>query len=156
MYDTLQAPYGGTCVTTKAGMGGFTAGISTYLATGAQAYCINGKAYSKAAITATATPTTDKRTGVAFVGLTAGKKCVFVFSLNAAGTTGVSQGPLTTGAVPEFPTLPDTEAPFGYLVVTAGATTVGSWTFGTSLWDATGVTVAAQDVMMLPARPQSA
>lgn len=163
MYDTLQAPFGGNFCATKAAIGGFTTGISTYLAVNAQVYAINGKAYAKAAITATASPTTDINTGVAFLGLTASKGSVFVFALNAAGTVGVAQGSIdsldASGAFinpPQFPRLPDTWTAFAYLVVKAGATTVGSWIFGVGLWDATGVTVAAQDVLMLPARPQVA
>lgn len=162
MYDTLAAPFGGNFVTTKAAIGGFTAGISTYLAVNAQVYAINGKAYAKAAITASASPTTDINTGIAFVPVTANKGSVFVFALNAAGTVGVAQGSVETmesGAFinpPQFPRLPDTWTAFGYLVVKGASTVVGNWIFGVGLWDATGITVAAQDVLMLPARPQVA
>ena len=131
MYDTLQAPFGGTFVATKAGLTGISGAATTY-STGAaaQEYCINGKAYSKAQVSGGTTPTTDKITGAAFKGLVAGKKSVFVFTLNAAGTVGVAQGSVEAIDTPQFPTLPDTEAPFAYVIVTAGSTTVGTWTFG--------------------------
>jgi hypothetical protein len=44
--------------------------------------------------------------------------------------------------------------PFAYqLVQTAG--TSSAWTFGTSNWNATGVTDAIVDISVLPDRPQA-
>ena len=88
-------------------------------------------------------------------------------SATAATAIKVVQGPLealdgaTGGATalfinaPQFPTPPDTRCAFGYTVV-KNASTGANWTFGTSNWNATGITLAHQDLMTLPGRPQVA
>lgn len=149
-------------VTTKAGLTGLSGAATTYSTGAAILSAINGKAYSKATVTGGTTPTTDGITGAAFVGLTAGYGSVFVWGVNSAGTVSVCQGSVEkldvlgafATAAPTFPPIPDTVAPFGYSVIKAGSTTSGTWTFGSSNWNATGITISAQDVLELPDRPQ--
>lgn len=113
------------------------------------------------------TPTTDATTGAAFVAMTENKACAFVFGVNAAGTLVASQGPITateTGITttvgafklaPQFPALPDDFCPIAYTLVRT-APDAADWTFGTSNWGASGVTVSAFiDVSELPERPQT-
>lgn len=163
-YPTLAAPFGGNLVTTKAGLTGISGAATTY-STGSSAilFSVNGKAYSKSQVSGGTTPTTDGNTAAAFLGLTANKGCVFVWALNKDGTVGVFQGTIEAldasgGFInpPQFPRVPDTYTPFAYVVIKAGSTTSGTWTFSGSNWNATGITVAVQDVMMLPSRPQIA
>ena len=108
---------GSTFCTSKATLAAGT--TSTLSSTGTMHFCIEGKAYSKAALSNTATPTTDVTTGAAFVPLTASKGCAFVVGYNAAGTLLCAQGAvvdLTTEAggananfltPPQFPSLPE-------------------------------------------------
>lgn len=134
---------------------------TTYSTTGTTLYCIDGKAYSKGAVTNGATPTTDANTGEAFTPVKKNEGSVFVFGFNPAGDVKVMQGTiraLDAGGQftesPEFPVIPADVCPFGYLVIKCGAT-ASNWTFGTSNQaGATGVTYARQDVMTLPKRPQ--
>ena len=41
----------------------------------------------------------------------------------------------------DFPDIPATEVPFAYHTPKAGTTVSGTWTFGSSNWNATGMTV---------------
>ena len=159
--DALQQTPLSLC-TVKAGLAAGT--TTTYSTTGATVYAIKGKAYSKAAATNAATPTTDHTTGTAFVPVAANQGSVFVFSYDASGSVRVSQGQVRSlddaGNFihsPQFPAIPDTDCPFGYLIVKAGATAVGNWVFGTNnLSGVTGLTYSFVDVMTLPDRPQVA
>lgn len=134
---------------------------TTYSTTGTTVYSIQGKAYSKAAVTNGATPTTDVNTGNAFVPVKPNEGSVFVFCYDASGTVRVAQGGvkgLDAGGgfveAPDFPAIPETVCPFAYLIIQAGAS-ASNWTFGTSNQSgATGVTYTRQDVITLPARPQ--
>lgn len=141
---------------------------TTYSTTGATVYSINGKAYSVAAATNAATPTTDATTGAAFTAQAIGTGCVYVVGYNAAGTIKVAQGEIVTLAadgsfadVPDFPSLPDDFCPFAYQLVrlapaTATTPAVATWTFGTNNQaSVTGVTFARQDVFTLPTAPQA-
>ncbi len=130
-------------------------------------YSIDGKLYQKAAVTDGTTPTTDLNTGAAFTALAADEGCVFVWTLNAAGTVQVAQGPIEKvngdtdefqatpagpDSAPEYPYLPDSVCPFAYQIIqTAG--TSSAWTFGSSNWNATGVTDIIVNVASLPVRP---
>lgn len=138
------------------------AGTTTTLSTtGTTLYCIKGKAYSKAALTNQATPTTDAATGSAFVAVGANYGCVFVVGFDSSGNLKVSQGPLQALDVngsfilaPQFGPVPDTVCPIGYIVIKVGSTG-SNWTFGSSnLSGATGLTYTFVDVMTLPDRPQ--
>jgi len=146
---------------------GFTAGTTTTISTTATVpFCINGKAYSKTAITNGATPTTDGANALAFRPVPANSGSVFVACFDATGAVKVCQGEVTnldpasglfTNA-PEFPLIPDTLTPFGYLVVKCASTYVATttgWVFGThNLSSVTGVTYTFVDIMAIPNRPQ--
>jgi hypothetical protein len=141
---------------------------TTYSTTGTTQYSINGKAFSKAAVTNGATPTTDVNTGASFVPVTASKGSVFVIGYNAAGTVKVAQGeivnltPEADGAnasfveAPEFPSLPDDFCPIAYILTKVGASG-SSWTFGSSnlAGPPSNVKHIIQDVTTLPGRPQT-
>jgi hypothetical protein len=133
-------------------------------------YAIRSKLYTKATVTNGATPTVDIADGLAFTPLAfpgsatvGGQGSVFVFGYDAGGTVRVAQGDVVTLDVlgnfvnlPQFPVLPDTVCPFGYLLVRLGPTAVANWVFGTNnLSGVTGVTYAFQDVTTLPDRPQA-
>lgn len=128
------------------------------------AYSINGKAYSKATVSGGTAPATDAN-GDAFTALAADQACAFLWMVNAAGTVGVVQGPVVSidgetddfkddGGRPEFPSVPSGWVPFAYsLHQTSGASS--AWTFGTSNWNATGLTDVMVDISVLPDRPQA-
>jgi hypothetical protein len=158
MADTLtQVPL--TLTTSYAGLAAGT--TTTYTTANAVNYAIGGIAYTKAAATNAATPTTDATTGAAFLPVTANQGSVFVFGYDAAGNLKVSQGQVQAldaqgnfNLSPQFPSIPDNVAPFGYLVLKAGATLSGSWTFGSSnLSSVTGATYSFKNLMTMPARP---
>jgi len=124
-------------------------------------FAINGKLYTKTAITDGVTPTTDYNTAAAFLPLSADKACCFVWSLNGSGAMKVMQGSIVDvdGDTdrpklqrPPFPDIPDDVCPIAYQIVqTAGNSS--AWTFGSSNWNATGVTDAIVNVATLPRRP---
>lgn len=158
--DTLQqAPL--TMCTTKVTLA--AGSNSTLSSTGTVYYCIRGKAYSHAALSSTATPTTDATTAAAFVPIVTNYGAVIVIGFNAAGTLKAAQGPVqaldTSGSFivsPQFPSLPDDFCPIGYEVIKAGSTaSAAGWVFGTNNQaSVTGITYTLVDVMTLPDRPQ--
>ena len=133
-------------------------------------YAIKGKAYTKAAVTDGASPTTDGNTGELFESLSCvasgseylGEGCVMVWALNAAGAVSVYQsnvkaldcdGNFVVAA--EFPSIPDSVCPFAYQVIKAEASVITNWMFGTDGWnDLNAPTVV--DILVLPDTPQSA
>lgn len=157
MDNLAQIPL--TLCTMKAGLAAGT--TTTYSTTGTTLYCIKGRAYSKGAVTNGATPTTDAATGVAFLPVAANQGSVFVFCYDSGGNIKVVQGQVQALDVggkfvltPQFPGIPDTLCPFGWLVATAGSTAVGNWVFGTNnLSGVTGLTYSFSDCMTLPDRP---
>ncbi len=165
MNDNLGSPTGGTFTPTYVAITAVTAtATATFTATpvgtaAAISYCIKGKAYTKATITTTSPGTTDAITSAAFVALAANQGCVVVLGLDSGGNIKAAQGTVATMAGgsfvtrSEFPVLPDTIAPFAYIVCANGATG-SAWTFGTSNWNATGMTATPVSVMCLPSRPQ--
>lgn len=160
----LRKHYGQTINLVNAGLTSGT--TSTYSTTAGTSHCING-IYGTSLTTQTnaATPTTDVVTGTTFVGIKVNQGSVFVFGVNAAGAIKVAQGTVettqtgvttTAGAfinAPQFPNLPDDFCPIGYVLVRV-APSGSTWTFGSSNWNATGVTAAFDNVCMLPDRPQ--
>lgn len=140
---------------------GTTTTIST---TGTTTFAIKGKAYTKAAITNGATPTTDAATGGAFTGITANQGTIVVIGLDKDGNVKAMQGSVESLDVggsfvraPQFPIIPDTVCPIGYIVLKGGSTLSGTWTFGSSnLSSVTGMTYTFVDVITLPERPQVA
>lgn len=156
-----------TMTTMKATLAAGT--TTTYSTTGTTLFSIQGKAYSKAAVTNGATPTTDATTGSAFAALAIGTGSVFVYGYDSGGNIKVSQGEVVTLDAagnfidaPNFPAIPDTMCPFAYQLIqlapaTATTPAVATWTFGTNNQaSVTGVTYTRVDVMTLPTRPQAA
>ncbi len=133
--------------------------------TGTTTYAIRGKAYSKAAMTNAATPTTDAATGLAFNPVPANNGCAFLIGFNAAGALLAVQGdvvPLNPvdGSFASAPPLggpPLDFCPIGYLIIKAGSTASSSpgWLFGSSnMSGVTGITYTFADLMGIPDRPQ--
>lgn len=156
--DNLQA-IPGTFATTKAGL---AVGTTTTMTTAnASLYCIKGKAYSAAAASNAATPTTDSNTGAAFLPIAVNKAGVFVICLDTGGALKVVQGAIVDytddgvfKVAPQFPVVPDTLCPIGYELVKV-ISTGSTWTFGSSNQASqTGITKVLVDVMTLPDRPQ--
>lgn len=122
-------------------------------------YVIGGKIAAKAAVTDGTTPTTGGVSAAAIT-LTANKARCVVWCLIAGGTVKCLEGPIVDWngtefqVPPTFPDIPDAYVPFAYHIIKAGSTTVGTWTFGSSNWNATGVTHAIVNVAVLPSRPQ--
>lgn len=166
-----------------AGKAGVTMGTTTTVTIGsAVGFCINGKAYATtAASNAAVTSFYDPNTGAAPKALSAGYGCIFVACAVSTGTVATlrfvqseivplipitSATDYTTSAFvdpPEFPAIPDGMCPIGYFVVKAGTnyTSGGTFVFGTTSVAtgaqnsaATAYSVSAQDVMVLPNRPQ--
>lgn len=127
-------------------------------------FSIGGKMYSKSGTNVdAATPTTDYNTGAAFTGLvgttTTGQGCIFVWAYNSSGTVKAMQGPIEDVDAagnfvmyPEFPPVPDDVCPFAYSVSKYYGT-AGTFTFGTSNWNASGHTHTIVNVACLPDRP---
>lgn len=136
---------------------------STLTTTGVTQYKIRGKSYSKAALTNQATPTLDATTGIAFVPFGPNQGTVVVVGFDSGGNLKAAQGTIRpldqSGAflhAPEFPAIPQTMCPIGYIILKAGAT-ASAFTFGTSnLSGVTGLTYTFVDVGTLPERPQVA
>jgi len=146
---------------------------TTVGSTGTMHYAIRGKAYTLAALSSTATPTTDWATGAAFTALAKNNGTVFLFGVDSTGTLRVVQGTVVPldGIVssnkfinaPQFGGLGPSGSgstdndfcPIAYMTV-ANGTTGSNWTFGTSNWNATGITTAIQNVIGMPDRPQTA
>ena len=176
--DALQTPPLTLCVSkaTLAASGAAT----TWSTTGATLYAIKGKAYTTSAASSAASPTSDAALGTTFASntLAANQGTVFVWCYDGSSTTAATAIKVCQGSeealdasgnflkapdfpgipdtlAPDFPGLSDTLAPFAYTVVKNGSTG-SAWTFGTSNWNATGITLAHQDVMTLPGRPQVA
>lgn len=136
---------------------------TTITSTGTIHYMIRGKTATKAALSNTATPTTDATTGAAFLPISANQGTVVVIGLDASGNVKASQGEIkaldASGAfvnVPNFPGLPETMCPIGYILLKGGSTLVGTFTFGSSnLSSVTGMTYTFVSVGQLPDRPQA-
>lgn len=153
----LTAQFGNATIL---GVAGTTLNLSV-----ATTYSIRGKMYSKAISNTEATPTTDLITGAAFLPVNDLKASLFVLCLDSSGNIKAAQSKvLDTDAAGnvigafEFPVLPDTVCPIGYLVVKAStlyvATSTG-WLFGThNTTGVTGITYTFTNVSTLPDRPQ--
>ena len=170
--DNLALPSLTLCISKATLAAGTT---TTFTTTGATLYSIRGKAYTTSAATNAATPTTDAATGAAFVAVPLGSGSVFVFCYDGTSTTAataikVVQGSIealstgTDGAAattvfnraPQFPGIPDTLCPFGYMVVKVGSSGT-AFTFGTSnLAAVSNVGKAFQDLVTMPDRLQVA
>lgn len=158
--DTLQFAPVTQCAYKATVAAGTTSTLSN---TGTIYYSIRGKAYSRAALSNTATPTTDATTGLAFVPITTNMGALIAIGVNAAGTLRASQGGLQALDVagnfivsPQFPALPDDFCIIAYEIIKAGATaSAAGWVFGTNNQAAvTGITYTIVDVVSLTDRPQ--
>lgn len=158
--DNLQTIPGTFCTQKVTLAAGTTTTLSN---TGTTHYCIKGKAYSKAAMSNTATPTTDANTGSAFNAVVTNYGSIFVVGFDKDGNLKAAQGSIealdSAGAfinAPQFPVVPDTMCPVGYIVIKAGSTaSAAGWVFGTSnMSSVTGITYTFVDIMTLPSRPQ--
>lgn len=122
-------------------------GAATTYSTSAAPFSVRGTMYNKALVSGGTTPTTDGNSGVAMT-LTANHAACFVWAVNTSGTVSVYKGPTVdytdtsagSTACP-LPTLPALICPFAVVVIKAGATVSGTWTFGSSNWNATGIVV---------------
>lgn len=123
-------------------------------------FSIEGFAYTKAAAADVATPTSDINTGDAFEALDEDESCAFVYMLDASGNVKVAQGPVVRvdpdydvrAVNPQYPAIPAGYCPFGLqLIQTAGNSS--PWIFGTSNWNAAGVTTLTLNLFCLPQRP---
>lgn len=140
---------------------------STYTTTVTTACVIDGVfATTLGAQTNTASPTTDAKTGAAFVALTDNQATVLVWGITLAGAIALCQGSIedtevgvttTAGAfikAPQFPNLPSDFCPIAYGLVRT-APSASAWTPGTSNWTATGVTASTfKNISVLPSRPR--
>jgi len=160
---------GMTLGTTHAGFSITGGAANTFATANTFNFLINGKSGTFASGAGQATPTTDINTAAAFLAIPKNYGSVFVFGVNAAGTIQAAQSPgnlSTPGYValdasgafllePPFPALPDNFVPFGYLVIKNGSTG-SNFTFGTTNWNATGITATAVSIGAMPDRPQIA
>lgn len=130
-------------------------------------FTIKGKNYTKAALSTTATPTTDANTAAAFVRVGKNEGAIYVVCLDSSGNIKVAQsacvalddsGSFVTA--PLFPPIADTLCPVAYIVCKAGSTAAAKatgWLFGTSNFSGvTGITLTVQDISSLPDRLQVA
>ncbi len=162
-----------TPLTAALGKVSLAAGTTTTLSnTGTTMYAIGGKAYSKAAMTNAATPTTDFATGAAFLPVPANYGSIYMIGFDSGGNLRAIQGtvaPLDGSGnfinAPQFggfgPAGSQSKAndfcPIGYLVIKAGATASSApgWMFGSSnMSGVTGITYTFVDVIGWPGRPQ--
>lgn len=153
-----------TPMTAAFGKAGVVAGTTTTTTvTTTVATAIKGKAYAGVAAAANGTtPTTDARTGAAFVAVPINKACVFVFCADSANALQCVQGEIVGYSdagvferAPQFPPIPDTLVPIAYELVKI-ISTGSAWTMGVSNQAAqTGITKVFVDVATLPDRPQT-
>lgn len=158
---SLDNATGGNLVFSKAGLTGLSGAATTFSTAAAAIQFANaGKMLSKAQVSGGATPTTDAVSGVANT-LVANQAVCYAWCLDAAGTVKIVAGKVvaytdtTAGSTKvELPLVPSTLTPFSYSVVKAGSTTVGTWTLGTSNWNATGIVVDTPvDLFSWPSTP---
>lgn len=130
--------------TAGAALTGLSGAATTY-STSLFGFALNGRHFAKAVVSGGATPTTDGNTGAAIT-LTANQARAIVWAVNSAGTYSVYAGPVVSwtdtsanSTVCPLPALPGNVTPFAAHTVQAGSTTSGTWTFGSSNWNATGI-----------------
>jgi len=146
MSYNLQDSIGGNFALGNWTLTGLSGAATTYTSV-AVPFQIKGRAFTKALVSGGASPTVDGNTGLAMT-LTANQAAAFVWGVNAAGTVTVYKGPTQawtdTSALSTacpLPQLPITVAALAAVVIKGGATTVGTWTFGSSNWNATGIVI---------------
>ena len=132
-------------------LGNFTltglSGAATY-SSAAVPVSINGVVTTNAAVSG-GTISTNSTTGAALTvtaPATGHKAALLVWTIDTGGTERIRTNGFETslsGAeiILDFPDIPATEVPFAYHTLKAGTTVSGTWTFGSSNWNATGMTV---------------
>lgn len=136
-----------------------TGGVTTITTGNTISYAIAGKMYTKANGALT-TPTTDANDGAAMT-LTANKARALVLGLDKDGNPKLMAGAIVDwdGSAfqvpPPLPNVPATVCPIAYIVLKGGSTLSGTFTVGSSNWNATGMTATITNVMALPDRPQT-
>ena len=147
-YNLNNAIEGGSITLTTAGITGLSGAAATY-STGATAmsFMVDGKFLTKAQVSGGSIAATDGNTAKAFKAQAASTVCAYLFSIDASGNHHMSQGPVVAytdttalSTVVPLPAVPGNDAPFAYAVIKNGSTG-SAWTFGTSNWNATGITV---------------
>ena len=145
---------------TTSGLLTATGGETVYDTTVTINYVLNGKIATKTAVTDGVTPTTDYVSAAAIT-LTANKSRCVVWGLVSGGTVKAIAGDIVDWdgtaykVPPPFPVVPDDFVPFAYQIIKGGSTVSGTWTFGSSNWNATGITSAIVNIAVLPNRPQT-
>lgn len=146
--------------TAGAALTGLSGAATTY-SSSAFGYCIDGVAYTNGANSGAATPTLNGGVAGTNITLTANKARAVVWAVNAAGAETVFAGPIvdwtdtTAGSTScPLPAIPSGFAPFAMHTIQGGATLSGTWTFGSSNWNATGLTVGTvRNLAQLPSTP---
>jgi hypothetical protein len=135
-----------------------TGTTSTYTTAAILTASVNGvRGTPLAAQTNTASPTTGAVSGLPIT-LVANQSRAVVWCVNAAGAVAVVEGPVVDWinnvytVAPSLPAIPDTLTPFAIQILRAGATAVGTQTFGSTAWAATGFTNAITNIYVLPDR----
>lgn len=148
----------GAGATAGANLTGLSGGATTYT-TSAVNYSVNGVPCTNAANAGAASPTTDGNTAAAMT-LVASQAAAFVWAVDASGTEKVYKGPTiawngTDVSLCPYPYVPSSVAVFAVHVIKGASTVSGTWTFGSSNWNATGITVGTitQCAGMLPPTP---
>ena len=138
---------------------GISGSVTTYTSSAFTAN-IGGKAYTIAGVSGGATPTVDGNTGLANT-LTANHGLVMVWAVNSSGTlktfASLVQALDASGnflVYPDFTRVPDSYVPFAYSVHKGGSTLSGTFTFGSSNWNTSGMTHAVVPIAEFPSRPQ--
>ena len=157
---------GGGNIATTSGLLTGTGAETVYDTTATINFVIDGLVYQKTAVTDGVTPTTDIAKGGAIT-LTANKSRAVLWLMNAAGTVAVTAGDIVDWSggttAPEFgygangpniPAVPEGYAAFAVSLIKAGSTTSGTWTFGSSNWNAAGINAKHRNIALgLPSRP---
>lgn len=136
-------------------------GAATTYSSSAFGYCIDGVAYANGANSGATTPTTNGGVAGTSITLTANKARAVVWAVNAAGTEFVFAGPIvdwtdtTAGSTAcPLPAIPAGYAAFAAHTIQGGSTLSGTWTFGSSNWNATGLTVGTvRNLAQVPSNP---
>lgn len=123
-------------------------------------FAIAGRAYCSTIKSGAATPTTDGNTAAAMT-LTANQAAAFVWAVDSSQAIKVYKGPTvswtdtTASSTPcPLPSIPANVCPFAAHTVQAGSTTSGTWTFGSSNWNAAGIaSITVRNLCQLDTTP---
>lgn len=140
-------------------LAGLTGAATTHSHTASLVVAINGNIGTSPS--GTTTPTTNSsatQVGAVSGALVAGsalsvgipasgfRAALVVWTVDSAGTkrirsNGFFASPGGDSIALEFPVIPPTEVPVAYHTVKVGTTLAATWTYGSSNWNATGVTI---------------